>query len=195
MTDRRPAGKTSLTWDQRLDRAKQQFPGVESRDFHQVLRNPDVFQKLLHDMVQKSQEEANKGRGRGYRPRVKVPDDDHIGYRNARSRFLAELKGEDYATVDFTTAFRVLAGTNSRTQVARKTGIGRTQVHRLWTGQAPPSPQEMEAIAGAYGKAPWFFVEYRSQMVAATVGEILQAAPETSVVWVQRLGLTRRQAG
>lgn len=118
---------------------------------------------------------------RGARPLLDADD--------GMARF-RQLFGEDYTTLDFAEAFRILAGARSLTALARRTGLSRSQVHRLLAGSAPTG-REMEMVAQAFGKLPVYFVEYRIGLVCAAMAEHLARAPETSVGLVRQLGLAK----
>lgn len=107
---------------------------------------------------------------------------------------LRQLTGDDYATVPFPMAFKALTRGRegrpmSRTTLARKTTLSRTQVHRLITGTITPSTMDMELVAGAFGKHPSFFIEYRNWLIISYISQHLQCSPETSWLWVNKLRL------
>jgi hypothetical protein len=107
---------------------------------------------------------------------------------------LRQLTGDDYATVPFPMAFKGLARTRegrplSRTALARKTTLSKTQVHRLLTGAITPSTTDMELVAATFGKHPAFFIEYRNWLIISYISQHLQCSPETSWLWVNKLRL------
>lgn len=85
----------------------------------------------------------------------------------------------------FAEAFPVMVGARTALQMSRRTGIGLTRMKRLM-GQArdgkggPVTGDEMAAIAGTFGKKPWYFREVRSAMIAAIVLAKMDDDPDTS---------------
>lgn len=87
---------------------------------------------------------------------------------------------EDYTTEPFVAAFRYMVGRRTLMQMSRRTAIHRNRIHRLLLGTQRPSGADMEAIASTFSKKPWYFVEYRSTMIAAMVMSLMDRDPDRS---------------
>lgn len=167
-----------LSWDKRVELIRQQFPLALSLDWKAAFdRDPDLFAWILQDILKADC--ATPGRS-GPKP--------NVDYRKAAGR-LRLLMGEDYSTLPFTEAFTVLAGGRSLTSLARKTGLSRSQVHRLLRGGSIPDSYEMEEIAKAFGKPAGYFREYRLGLVVAALTERLEDHPEATVKYWKELAI------
>jgi transcriptional regulator with XRE-family HTH domain len=130
---------------------------------------------------------------------------------------MRRLRGEDYTQLPFPEAFRALAAhrplcdacaqkhgyafaatagcdcgchtLRSYRHLAHRTGLGRSQLHRLMTGMIAPTSAEIEAIAAEFKKSPHYFQEYRVARLCALLAEELARNPERSVMIVRKLGL------
>lgn len=163
------------TWDQTVARVHVQYPNTASLDWREALKDYDLMGRVMRDVLRV----GNTPQRRGHRP---LPDFD------AGMALFRQLRGEDFTVLPFTEAFAALAATRSGRGLAHKTGITRTQVQRLLTG-VRPSLVELELIAEAFGKTPFFFQEYRNAHICALLAAELDRSPETSIGIVRGLGL------
>ena len=138
------------------------------------LRSEDRLASILRDIIKVSEAPAQRG--------VRVMPPREVG--EAR---LNDLRNGGCTTQPFAVAFRYLAGGRSRTALARRTGIARTHVHRLITGQYPPSMEDMERIAKAFDRRPTYFLEYRVGLISKQVSDYLTANPEASIPLAKQL--------
>lgn len=98
----------------------------------------------------------------------------------------------EYTSLSFAEALKTLIGGRSAVQMSRRTGIELTRMKRLM-GQRrdgeglQPTGDEMAAIAGTFGKQPWYFREVRSAMVAAMVFAKMNDEPDASARIVRAL--------
>lgn len=166
-----------LRWDERLSVIRREFPsttmGVEGwvKAFD---RDIDMLGSILRDVLKADQAEPGRP---GPRPSLEAT--------RAQPRF-DEWMGKDpsdrpYTELPFTTALSLLKKEQSFTQVARKTGISRSHLHRLANGEFLPTLTQMEQIAKAYGKRPSYFVEYRIGVIVGAIAEGLAGSPHRSV--------------
>lgn len=180
---------TRKDWSAILARVEQSHPETRSPRWEQLLDNTDVMAAIIRDLIVIDRQPAR----RGARP---LPE-----YDEGRRRLQA-LFGDDFSIDTFPETFRAITRGQSRTQIARRTGISRTRVHRLLTGlrvdistgdtrPATPSLDEMERIARAYGRRPEHFREYRAQLIAGLVAEHLDRHPERSTLLVRQLAAGR----
>lgn len=158
-----------LSWDERVALIYNHFPGCKNPNWNAILGDMDTLGEVIRDILRL--EQATPGKS-GPRPSPEIKE----GMKSIR-----KMNGDDHSVLRFNEAFAVLAGGLSRTQLARKTGIARTQVHRLLRGECDPSPQEISQVAKAFGKEPAYFLEFRTAFIMAALGAKLEMAPEATI--------------
>lgn len=162
-----------MSMDERMRLVQKQFPKILDFDWLKAFgpgeEVTDIFAKLLQDILKVDQ--AVPGRP-GPRPAL---DYD----RGIES--LKRLMGQDYSTLPFAEAFRVLCRGKSLTQVARLTGLSRSQVYRLQRGEVEAEFETMEHIAVGFKKHPSYFAEYRTYFVLAHLQDRLMQMPESTI--------------
>lgn len=164
-----------VPWEVKYKRIVKQYPEVHEVSWSKALREEnDIFARLLGDVL--------KSEGRGSKP-GKRPQLDRA---EALTR-LAKLSGEDFSDTDFHTTFRNLTAGRSLSNIANKTGLGRSYVQRLINGTADPSFETMERIARAFKKNPSYFIEYRIATVIVIIDDMLTESPETATSWYLKL--------
>lgn len=175
-TSRPPA---KVTWAERNAWAVERFPYIPELDWHDALRDFNVLGPMLRDIKR-----ADIGReGRGVRPDLRPEEHGLVVH---------QLSGQDYSTLPFHQAFQALKGTRSIRHVAGRCGLPPARAQRLLRGDGPgssPTLDDMATIARAFGKEPWYFVEFRVEAVSAWVATQLSTSPETSAMWFDKLGL------
>ena len=172
-----------LPWERRVSLIVEHFPTALALDWKLAFeRDPDMFAWIVQDILRV--DGATPGRS-GPKPNVDV--------RKAAAR-LRRMIGDDYTALPFHEAFRVLAGERSMSHLARKTGISRSQVHRLYAGQCDPSASEMEAIAKAFDKPAGYFTEYRLNVMMGAILERLERNPEATVKYYRHLAVNQEAA-
>ncbi len=163
-------------WKERLRQVRKQYPSTAPGTWATALRDYELMADVLRTVIQV----GNSPGRRGSRP---LPDVE-VGTEQLR-----DLLGENYTTQPFANALATLAtlkGTHL-TDLARRSGISRSKVHRLMTGAIEPSGEDMERLAAVFKKSPVFWAEYRTAFVCAHFAEFLSASPEASVGIVRRL--------
>jgi Helix-turn-helix domain len=163
-----------VPWEQRLKMIQEEFPGTRDPDWNQILKDPDIFARLLRDVLKVDQLEFGQP---GPRPNL----DPERGMRTWN-----EIRG-DYSERPFIEAFAILVRGNSLRTIARKTGISKTRVVRLQQGDDRPSAQDLRAIAEAYNKKPAYFVEYRAEYILASIATRLQDEHELTAALYRKL--------
>lgn len=158
-----------VPWDERVKLIDEQFPGLRKLDFNVLLRDNEVFGRILKDILKLDQIEPGRA---GPRPNI----DPERGMQAWR-----EWTGQDYSDLPFAAAFSVLAGERSVSHVARMTGICRSHVYRLLKGVDRPVAQDLRDIADAFGKKPAYFVEYRAEYLTAAFAARIADEPELTV--------------
>jgi hypothetical protein len=176
---------TRKDWQAILARVETAHPVTKAPEWARLLDNTDVMAAIIRDLIVIDRQPAR----RGARP---LPE-----YEEGRRRLQA-LFGEDFSVHSFAETFQALTRDHSRTQIARRTGIARTRVHRLLTGlrydattgetwTVEPTLEEITAIAAAYNRRPEHFREYRTRLITALVAHHLDEHPERSSLLVQQL--------
>lgn len=163
-----------VPWEQRIQMIYEEFPGTRDPDWNQILQDPDVFARILRDVLKVDQIEAGRA---GPRPNLDVE-------RGMRS--WNEFRG-DYSELPFVDAFRILTNGNSQRTIARKTGISKTRIVRLQQGDDRPCMDDLRAIAEAYNRKPAYFVEYRAEYIIAAVATRLQDEHELTAALYRKL--------
>lgn len=165
-----------MGWAERSRLIRLQFGVVAKPEWSATFRTDiDLFGRVLRDILKADQ--ATPGRD-GPRPGL----DYERGVETLR-----QLLGQDYSMLPFAASFRLLAGKTALTALARKTGISRSRVHRLLSGQDEPTVDDMQSIANAFGKDASWFSEYRSAFITAALYDRLVSSPETNIGLYQRL--------
>lgn len=174
-----------VPWNQRFELIREQFPSVARLDWQKAFETDmGLFARIVEDILKL--DAAEPGRP-GPRPGLE--------YREAATR-LRKLWGLDYATAPFTHAFQALCAARgySLRQLARKTHLSRSELHRFQQGLDVPTAQEMEAIAGAFDKHPSYFVEWRMGYILALLAEHMAEVPEASVGFYRKAKKHARSA-
>lgn len=171
------AGKRA-PWNERLRLIEEHFPHVRDVDFNVVLRDERTFSRLLTDILKVDQIEAGRAG-----PRPPVEHERGMALWN-------EWTGADFSRDPFPVTFRRLAGKQSYTQIARRTGLSRPKVFRLMKGTEDPTVSDLRAIADAYGKRPGHFAEYRVAYILALFAAKVELDPDRSVRLYLRLART-----
>jgi transcriptional regulator with XRE-family HTH domain len=158
-----------VPWDERLHLVRQQFPGAMEIDFNIVLRDNDVFARVLKDILKVDQIEPGRA---GPRPNL----DYDRGMQTWR-----EMTGQDFSELPFHEAFQLLSRGDSFTAIARKTLISRSRAYKLWHGLIGPTVEDLRTVAAAYGKKPAFFAEYRAEYILAAIAARLSRETEMTI--------------
>jgi DNA-binding phage protein len=161
--------KKRVPWEERLRLVEQEFPGVLQTDFNVVLRDNDVFARVLKDILKVDQIEPGRA---GPRPNLDV----ERGMQTWK-----EMTGQDFSEQPFHVAFQFLSRGESFTMIARKTLISRSRVYKLWQGWIGPTVDDLRTVASAYGKRPAFFAEYRAEYILAAIAARLTREAEMTV--------------
>lgn len=158
-------------WEKKLKNVKAQYPDILTEDWDALLRkDSDIFAKLLGDVLK-------------FKGKKSVPGKRPNLTREEGEKRLAKMANEDFAEGQFKDAFRALTANRSIRSVANKTGLGKSYVQRLLSGDQSPSYAAIETIAKAYGKHPSYFLEYRVARVLVVIENLLSSSPETATSW------------
>ena len=144
-----------------------------------ALTDPVVLGRLLNQLLKVDAAEAQPTE-RG----VVRPEPDPV----EGAKRLSVLLGERYQMRPFVEAFAELTGDAGVRSIAARTGLSRSTVQRLRSGEVEPSVEHMLIIANAYQRDPVWFVEYRTATLTAAVENSLRQNPETSAAMCARRG-------
>lgn len=164
-----------VSWDERVEMIKEEFPAVRNPDWNLILRDHDVFGRLMRDILKVDQIEPGRA---GPRPNLEY----ERGMQSYR-----EVMALDYSERPFREAFRALTRRASVRSIANKTGLSRSHVMRLLNGSDLPTVEDLRVIATAYGKKPAFFAEYRSEYIMAAIAARLEDEYELTVAIYRKL--------
>jgi hypothetical protein len=163
------AQKKRVPWEERLRLIEQEFPGALKVDFNVVLRDNDIFARVLKDILKVDQIEPGRA---GPRP--------NLDYDRGMQTW-KEMTGQDFSDQPFYQAFQQLSRGDSFTIMARKTLISRSRVYKLWQGYIGPTVDDLRTVAIAYGKKPAFFAEYRTEYILAALAARLTKEAEMTI--------------
>lgn len=168
--------KKRVPWIERSELIKDKFPSTARLDWYEVFRqDPAILGKIVNDIIKLDQARSGKP---GKRPSLEEAD--------AQDK-LRKLQDEDYSEYEFQQAFKALVGKRSIRMLARKLDLEKSYVHRLLQGKIDPPVAVLEQIARAFNKHPSYFLEYRINYVLAMLNHQLVRAPESSIVFYNRL--------
>lgn len=160
-----------VPWTERYEVIRQQFPSIDRLNWNEVFRqDPTIMGRILNDIIKV--EVAPAGRP-GKRPSLDKGEAREI---------YARYKGEDFAVVPFAKACTGLKRKNSIRQFARKCNMSPSHAYRLLIGHKPPTIEDMEMVAKAYGKHPSYFHEWRMAYVCKVFIDRGDAVPEAGIV-------------
>lgn len=170
----RNSGK--MPWTERKKLIHEQFPSTVNLNWKKAFdKDVDLFTAILRDVLKVDQDSGGRPG-----PRPVLPHADAV-------RSYRRLMGDDFSTLPFAETFGLLIGTRSVRAVAHKTGLSRSQVHRLRRGEADPDLFEMEQVARGFGKQPSYFLEYRTAYIAGALLSRMEGLPESTIDMYRRL--------
>ncbi|MBP7629497.1 MAG: helix-turn-helix transcriptional regulator [Acidimicrobiales bacterium] len=167
----------SPDWDNIVDTMKRDRPSLSDPEWASTIAShmdEDVLGAIIADIIKV--EDSTHGRGVRTIPSERV----------ALAR-LQDLRNGGFTTQPFALAMRHITAGRSLRGISAKTGISRSQAHRLLTGACSPTVPEMKAIAEAYGRNPWYFAEWRVQMITAAISDYLAEQPEHTIHLTKRM--------
>jgi hypothetical protein len=143
--------------------------------------NPDIMWAILADVysVVKDEEEREAGKKRmGRRPTRVAGSVDEL---------MRTVMPPQYTTEPFPAALKKLLAGRSQRQFAPRVPITQPTLSRLLKGEWEPDLAMLERIAAAAKVPPFYFVEYRAQMIAAVVTRILIDQPNLGITAYKRM--------
>lgn len=139
-------------------------------------RDDDLFVRIMRDIIKLDQRQPGRA---GPRPNT-------VDYDKGLATF-RQLMGQDFTTLPFIEAFKLLTEGLSRTQVARKVHLSRTKISRILAEEYIPDEYDLRAIADGFNKHPSYFVEYRKSYIIDVLTQKLLAEPEQTIAYYQKI--------
>jgi transcriptional regulator with XRE-family HTH domain len=164
--------KTS--WDKRYEKIKSMYPSIDGVDWSNAIEHDEVFIKMLGDVLKSERKVSTPGK----RPSLTKTD----GLER-----LNKILDRDYSSAEFDKAFKILASGRSVRSLNAKTGLSKSHIQRLLTGQDSPSIEVIEKIATAFNKHPSYFLEYRIYIVLDGFNSLMIKNPETATSWYKKI--------
>lgn len=167
----------SPDWDSIVDTIKRERPSLSDPQWASTIAqhmDEDVLGSIIADIIKV--EDSTHGRG------VRIIPNEQVALAR-----LNDLRNGGFTTQPFAVAMRHITAGRSLSGIAAKTGISRSQVRRLLNGTCQPRVHEMKAIAEAYGRKPWYFAEWRVQMITAAISDYLTEQPEHTINLTKRM--------
>lgn len=166
------------------ERARELYPSVNmgEREWIDAFnRNPDIMWSIIGDVYDAVKTEQEKAAG------IR-----RMGRRPARSSTSME---EVYATVfptvytsdPFPEALTKLLNGRSQRAFAAKIPCNQGTISRLLSGQTQPDLVMLERVAAAAKVQPYYFAEYRAQVIGQMVVKILMEQPNMSIAAMKRV--------
>jgi DNA-binding phage protein len=100
---------------------------------------------------------------------------------------LNKILDRDYSSFEFQKAFKVVSNGRSIRSIHAKTGLSKSHVQRLLSGQDNPSIETLEKIARSFDKHPSYFLEYRIYKVLESFNNLMMQNPETATNWYKKI--------
>lgn len=168
--------ESKVSWDDRFKVIKSQLPHVDRIPWEDIFRSdPTILGDIVNDVMKRRL--APQGRP-GKRPGLD---------REEALDLLNQFRGEGYSIAPFTETFDEIRGKLSVRKTAERISMSPTYTHGLLTGTKEPSITDMEMIANAFNRHPSVFYEYRVAFVLAAIAERMDWAPESSVLYYERV--------
>lgn len=167
---------TAEAWAKRCAAAAVAHPtsALRSTGLAPHFDDPQVTGAIFRDLLRFDAERGSEGQREG------------PGLR-AGMEALREMMGDHFCMDPFHLAFERLAGGRSDAHLANTTGLSRSTVQRLRSGEARPTRDHLVTVARTLGKDPRWFVEYRAILLAEAVASEALRSPERSAVLVGKL--------
>ena len=162
------------SWEKRYKSIQSAHPNLLSVDWSNAIDNDDVFIKLIGDVLKSERKVSTPGK------RPSLSRGDGIDRLN-------KILERDYANNQFPSAFRALASGRSVRSLHAKTGLSKSHIQRLLSGEDTPSIQSMEKIAESFNKHPSYFIEYRIFKILESFNYILLENPEIATNWYKKI--------
>jgi hypothetical protein len=128
----------------------------------------DMMGRIIGDVLKLQKAEDNPHR-RGRRTVPQISRDE------------LWLLFEGFSTEEFVVALERLTSGKSIRQVANKCKMNHMVLYRLLKGETKPTLESMEQIAQAFNKSPYYFREYRAEVIALAVKKELLDHPNRSI--------------
>lgn len=161
--------KSDEEWQTALQRAVDKYPRIKDIDWSLAFgEDLDMMGRIIGDILKLQKAEENPHR-RGRRTVPQVSKDQ------------LWLLFEGFSTEAFPVAAAKLIDGRSLRAVALRCNISHMTLYRFMKSEAVPSMKMMEQIAAAFNKPPYYFLEYRAELIGNLVRQALIEKPNISV--------------
>lgn len=169
-------GQKRIPWTERAVAIRQEFPLSTELNWHKIFtEDPAILGIIINDILKLDQSRSGKP---GKRPSLE---------EDSTSDRLKKIQNIDHTEKSFPEALKDLCDGRSIRAISAKTGLDKSYVHRLLSGNAVPSAETMISIAESFDKDPSYFLEYRINCILSILENRLIAAPESSVVFYNKV--------
>jgi transcriptional regulator with XRE-family HTH domain len=162
------------SWEKRYQLIQSSYPNINSIDWSSAVNDDEIFIKMLGDILKSERKVSTPGK------RPSLNKSDGINRLN-------KILDRDYSSLEFDRAFKALTNGRSIRSIHAKTGISKSHVQRLLSGQDIPSIQTIEKIADGFNKHPSYFLEYRIFKVLESFNDLMIKNPETATSWYKKI--------
>lgn len=166
--------RSPIDWDAAVASATERYPVLAHADFDVYLSHPGLLGEILRDLLRHEHADGVS------RNRVTPEVEDGLAQ-------LQMFMGDGYSTDPFPKALAVCTRNASERAIAHRTGISKSQMHRLAAGTVQPTLFELEAIAKAWKRPPEWFAAYRAIVLVQMVQAELERHPERSAALIRRI--------
>lgn len=166
------------------DRAKELYPSVlmgEQEWLQAFHRNSDVMWAIIgdvYDAVKTEEEKAAGIRRMGRRP---------ARHGTTMEEVYATVFPSVYCSDTFPTALTKLIAGRSQRSFASRIPCDQGTISRLLSGRLQPDVAMLERVAAAAKVPPYYFLEYRAQVIGQMVVKILTEQPHLGIAAMKRV--------
>ena len=160
------------SWEKRYQIIKDSHPSVQSE--WGGLIDDDMFIKILGDVLKSERRTSTPGK----RPGLS---------KNEGMEKINKLLDRDFSDLEFSKAFRTLSSGRSIRSITSVTGLSKSHIQRLLSGEDNPSIDSIEKIAKGFKKHPSYFLEYRIYKVLGMLNSVMADNPETATSWYLKM--------
>jgi hypothetical protein len=162
-----------VSWEKRYKSIVDNYPQIDDIWFNSE-NSEDVFIKILGDVLKSERKTSTPGK----RPALT---------KSEGMERIDKILDRDFSDLEFNKSFRLVTNGMSIRSITVKTGLSKSHVQRLLSGQDYPSIETIEKVCLGFKKHPSYFLEYRIYKVLEAVNSLLLDNPETATNWYKKL--------
>ena len=151
-------------------------PAVQEVDWEVLFKSdPRILGDIINDVIKIAVSEKGRPGKRSASSADDITDD------------LRKLNKQDYSELLFKIVLKKQMHARSFRQVAARSGLSKSVIHRFTTGESEPTFKQLEKLAVAFNKSPGYFLEYRAAYVCEILFQLLIDNPSLSIVQYEKL--------